>query len=389
MKSWAVAYTLLILAYYNENLLICCAKGTMVSIEDSVRKLLVNLIIRLELEDKFKMIDKEIICKHNGSKFIFKGLQHPERIKSTEGIDYFWLEEANVDTSDDTFEHVLPTIRKKGSKLICTFNKQLATDAVYKNMINSDDAYTYKCHTTYKDNIFLSERSKHTIKRMKEQNKARYDHIYGGGFRTEMEGAYWNEELIIHPNKEQLETILKIDGEWDRLVVSLDPAGKDKITSDPAGIIVVGKKDNINYVLEDVSGIMSPKKWATKSIELYHKHNASTLLYESNGVGSTAPTIIRDIDESIHLTDIWSSKNKMTRAHAILYLYEQERVIHVRHFADLEYEMLTYDGDKKKSPNRLDALGFALTNLNPRKNILPEGMVFADMGELLQDGYHF
>jgi len=349
MKSWAIAFILIILSYYNDDLLICCAKGTMVSISDSVKKLLEDLIAYLDIQDAFVIQDKTITCKHTRSTFIFKGLQHPDRLKSTEGIDYLWLEEANVDTDDETFDVVMPTIRKEGSKVFMSFNPKLKEEAVYRRYILTDDPYTYKCHTTYKDNPFLSSRSRHTIEDMRRKDLKKYKHIYEGECRTEIEGALWKDSYFNYGNDD--------NPVFEKIVVSVDPAGGDETEKgDAAGIAVVGKYAGIDRwcIIEDATGNMSPNSWAKKCVALYNKYEANKIVYETNYGKFIVRDLIRSVDKRVPLEGVNSLKGKLTRAEPVAVLYEQGKVDHAEMFVDLEYEMTSFNGTGK-SPNRMDA----------------------------------
>jgi len=71
----------------------------------------------------------------NGSDFLFKGLHHNEQsIKSIEGIDVAWVEEAQT-VSNSSIEVLTPTVRKPGSQIIYTYNRLLEEDPVHKRLV--------------------------------------------------------------------------------------------------------------------------------------------------------------------------------------------------------------------------------------------------------------
>lgn len=160
--------------------------------------------------------------------------------------------------------------------------------------------------------------------------------------------------------------------ELKRIVVAIDPSGSDKTTSDEAGIIVAGidtKGDG--YVLEDLSGIFSPNGWAYKAISAYHDWDADRIVAEKNYGGDMVETVIRNLSPEISYKDVTASRGKYLRAEPIAALYERGKVHHVGKFNKLEDEMcLWLPGDK--SPNRMDALVWALTDLmtQPKKTFM-------------------
>lgn len=133
MKSHTVARYLLIQARM-EKKRILCAREFQNSISESSHQLLADLITLYELTD-FVVTDKSIINKVNGSDFLFKGLRHNEQsIKSIEGIDIAWVEEAQT-ISKESIEVLTPTVRKPGSKIIYTYNRLLEDDPVHQRLV--------------------------------------------------------------------------------------------------------------------------------------------------------------------------------------------------------------------------------------------------------------
>ena len=370
-KSWSVAYILLIIALREPNHLILCAKGTQISIKDSAKALLEKIIIREHWEDLFDITNAEIKCKINNSRFIFKGLKNVRSVKSTEGITICWVEEANVDTTADTYEILLPTIRTEKSIVILTFNPENEDDYVYQRFVKTPRDIDYLVHVTYDDNIFLSEVSKQEIEHMQKDNYEKYLYIYGGQCKTAVEGALWSRDIILYCSKEEREEYYNTNFKaFERIVVAVDPSITSTNTSDACGIVVIGKLFNQHryVVLDDKTGIMSPSQWADVAISLYYRYKADRVIAEINQGGDMVKTIIQQKDVSVAYRGVHASRGKITRAEPIAALYEELRVSHADRFTGLEYEMVTYTGAKSdKSPNALDALVWGLTELSGKK----------------------
>lgn len=384
-KSWSVAYILLIIAMREAGHLILCAKGTQISIADSAKALLEKLIEREGWGDCFEIKKTEIICLVTGSRFIFKGLKNARSIKSTEGITICWVEEANVDTTENTYEILLPTIRTENSIVVLTFNPEDETDYVYQRYVKNPRDIDYLSHVTYKDNRFLSEVSKVEIEHTRNSNYHKYLYIYGGECKKETEGALWNRDIIPVCSKEEKEHYFKTEfSEFERIVVAIDPSITSKNTSDACGIVAVGKLLNQEkfVVLDDKTAILTPSQWADTALSLYYRYKADRIVAEINQGGDMVKTIIHQKDR-VPYRGVHASRGKITRAEPIAALYEELRVTHIEHFAGLEYEMVTYTGAKsEKSPNSLDALVWGLTDLSGRKsrkgyaNVSPAGTMF-------------
>ncbi len=148
-----------------------------------------------------------------------------------------------------------------------------------------------------------------------------------------------------------------------RIVIAIDPSGSGHADSDECGIGAAGIDERGHgYVLDDLSGIMLPTAWATKAVRAFHEREADRIVAEVNYGGAMVEATIRSIDPDVPFRAVTASRGKLIRAEPVSALYEQGRVHHVGSFPQLEDEMCEYDGTGK-SPNRLDWLVWALTDL--------------------------
>ena len=133
LKSHTVARILLIRARQQKTR-VACFREMQNSIADSSHQLLADLIEEFDLND-FRVTDKNIVNSQNSSDFIFKGLHRNEQsIKSTEGIDIAWVEEAQT-VSQRSLEVLTPTVRKEDSQIIYTYNRLEEEDPVHKRLV--------------------------------------------------------------------------------------------------------------------------------------------------------------------------------------------------------------------------------------------------------------
>jgi phage terminase large subunit-like protein len=178
---------------------------------------------------------------------------------------------------------------------------------------------------------------------------------------TDVSGALWNLDAIDRARRERA-------SELQRIVVAIDPAVSSHEGSDETGIIVAGKDAlGHGYVLEDLSGRYQPADWAKTAISAYRAHRANRIVAEVNNGGEMVENTLRVIDPNIPYTAVHASRGKYLRAEPVAALYEQGKVHHVGNFALLEDQMTTFvpdiDRSKRGSPDRLDALVWALTDL--------------------------
>lgn len=177
-KSWAAARALVIMAASGK-LRILCTREVQNSIKDSVHKLLKDQIEMLGLNPWFR-ITNESITSASGSEFLFKGLRFdPLGIKSTEGVDICWVEEAQS-VSSDSWAILIPTIRKEGSEIWVTFNPGEESDPTYQRFIVNppDDSITVEVN--YYDNPYLPETLRKEMEYCKRVDYDAYEHIWLG-----------------------------------------------------------------------------------------------------------------------------------------------------------------------------------------------------------------
>lgn len=225
-KSWCVARYLINVAHTSK-VRIGCFRELQTSIKDSVHRLLVDQIDALGLTAWFRVTEKSIISLATGSEFLFKGLRHnSSEIKSTEGIDIAWVEEAQI-VSNDSWEFLIPTIRKAGSELIITFNAMEETDATYQRFIPR----CLTCHQSYEtvalaefhasthpdhkmhmpppdaevikvnwnDNPWFPEVLDNERRYMLKQDPAAYEHVWNGGCRIIGDAVIFKNSYIVEP----------------------------------------------------------------------------------------------------------------------------------------------------------------------------------------------
>lgn len=159
---------------------ICCARQFQSKIAESVYTLLKETIYKWELQADFNITNNSIINKHTGSEFLFYGLwRNIDEVKSLEGIDILWIEEAH-NLREDQWQILEPTIRKQGSEIWIIFNPNLITDFVYKRFIINTPPNSIKQKINYLNNPFLSQTMLDIIEACKAEDEEDYQHIYLG-----------------------------------------------------------------------------------------------------------------------------------------------------------------------------------------------------------------
>lgn len=187
-----------------------------------------------------------------------------------------------------------------------------------------------------------------------------------GALIEDVEGALWTSSMM---EAARVEAAFEVT----RIVVAVDPPVTANKTSDECGIVVVGadtRGDPRNWralVLEDASVRgASPDGWARAALAAMERHGADRLVAEVNQGGDLVEKMIRGQDALVPFKAVRATRNKMLRAEPVAALYEQGRVKHLRGLAALEAQMCQMSATGwhgKGSPDRLDALVWALTEL--------------------------
>lgn len=148
------------------------------------------------LNEYFSITDKKIEC-YNGTKFIFKGLyRNITGIKSTEGIDYCWIEEAQS-ISQESIDFLWPTVRTPGSQFFITFNPLEAEDPIYKRFITNERKDTLLININYWDNPHFPDVLRDEMLYDKEYNYDKYLHVWCGEVKNVTDACIFKDKFTI------------------------------------------------------------------------------------------------------------------------------------------------------------------------------------------------
>lgn len=163
---------------------VLCCREIQNSIRDSSYQVLKDTAERLGISGRFSFLESEIRHNATGSRFIFKGLLRNEQsVKSTEGIDVCWVEEAQT-VSEASWEVLIPTIRKPGSEIWVTFNLLNADDPTTKRFVENPPPEAYVRKVNYDENPYMPESLRKELEHDKATDYEKYLHIWEGFPRT-------------------------------------------------------------------------------------------------------------------------------------------------------------------------------------------------------------
>jgi len=159
-----------------------------------VHKLLADQIDRLGLQDHYEIVEHTIRGR-NGSEFIFEGLRHNvTKIKSMEAVDIAWIEEADR-VSDESWQVLIPTIRKPGSEIWVTFNPQMRADATYQRFVEHPPENALVQKVSWRDNPWFPDELTSELEHLKQVDYDEYLHVWEGEFKSFATSAIYGNQL--------------------------------------------------------------------------------------------------------------------------------------------------------------------------------------------------
>jgi len=181
----------------------------------------------------------------------------------------------------------------------------------------------------------------------------------------------WTEEMLaraLWPPHQSLPP-------FKRIVVGVDPAVTASPHTDETGIIVAGlTEDGYAIVLDDLSEKMAPLVWAQRVVEAFTQYQADAVVAEVNNGGDLVQKLLETVASSLNVICVRATRGKYLRAEPVAALYAQGRVFHGCAFPVLVEQLRTFPHKTTGSPDRLDALVWALTDLmgSPTSSPLPQ-----------------
>lgn len=192
-KSWSFARMLLIKGA-ERPLRILCARETQRSIADSVHHLLETQITALGLSSHYRVL-KSTIIGVNGTVFIFAGLRNNiDNIKSLEDVDIVWVEEAHK-VSKESWDKLIPTIRKAGSEIWVSFNPDFASDNTYVRFVLKRPPKARVVALTWRDNPWFPAELEAERRYCQETDPDAYENIWEGDPKSAVSGAVYLSEI--------------------------------------------------------------------------------------------------------------------------------------------------------------------------------------------------
>jgi phage terminase large subunit len=313
-KSWTFARALLMRAA-SKPTRVLCTREVQLSIRDSVHRLLSDQIESLGIGGAFEVTRDEI--RHsNGSMFVFSGLaQHTvESIKSFEGIDVVWCEEAQ-NISKRSWDVLLPTIRKAGSEVWLTLNPHLETDETYQRFVANPPPNSWLARVNWRDNPWFSDVLDNERKETERRDPDNYANIWEGEPLRVAEGAIYRAEVesLFAAGRVRtvpVDPIIPVHTVWD--LGWADSMAIAMVQRSASEIRVVGYLESSNQVLSWYIGEIEKlgHRWGTD----YIPHDGASRDFKT---GKSTEELLKAMGRKVRVLEAMSVEEGIRAARAI------------------------------------------------------------------------
>jgi phage terminase large subunit-like protein len=299
---------------------------------------------------------KRRVTFHNGATASAYSADEPDRLRGP-NHDLAWADELAAWRYPDAFDQLMLGLRIGERPRVVVTTTPRPTPLILRLVKTDDGSVMITRGSTYENSQNLAPDFLTEMKRRYEGTRLGRQEL-NAEILEDVDGALWDRDSI---------DAARLSGTippLSRIVVAVDPAVTSSESSAETGIIVAGADPHGHgYVLDDRSMRASPVDWARAVLAAYHQHKADTIVAEANQGGDLVRELLRTVDRNAPIKLVHASRGKRTRAEPISSLYEQGRVHHVGYFSDLEDQLCSWVPDVSGSPDRLDALVWAFTDL--------------------------
>lgn len=287
-KSWDAAGQAVYLAS-NYKLKFLCARQFQNKISESVYTLIKALIEDSPYAKDYKFTDNSIVNRVTGSEFLFYGIaRNINEIKSTEGVDILWLEEAQYLT-EEQWKVIEPTIRKSGSEIWLIWNPDEYMDFIYQRFVVNPPPDCVSRLINWTENCFLSETMIKVIHHAYKEDRKSAEHIYGGipktgGDKSVISLAYILAAIDAHKK------------------LGWEASGKKRIGFDVADDgedmnATVGVHGNILKFVDEWAGLEDELLKSSTRVYRAAKSWGASVTYDSIGVGAHVGSKFKELND--------------------------------------------------------------------------------------------
>ena len=411
-KSWSAARALLIIAAKSK-VRILCARELQNSISESVHKLLCDQIDALGLSHVYQIQQASIVCTATGSEFFFEGIRNNiNKIKSYEGVDYCWVEEAHA-VSSNSWGVLIPTIRKElkdpatgavtfKSEIWITFNPELETDATYKEFVLNPKPDSFVVKMNWRDNEWFPQVLFDEMLDLKSKDVDSYLHIWEGNCKANLEGAVYAKELRAALEEDRIcklpyDPVTGVSTFWDLGISDYTSIWFAQRVG--FNYHIIDYYENTGYGLDHYLSTLQAKKYIYDTLWLPHDAKA-----REKGTGKSIEELAKSKGNRVRIVPKLKLFDGINAARTVFpkLLFDADKcdigIQHLRRYRyDVQKEHGQPTGTFSNSPKHdehshaADALRYLAVGLRePKRNVtskVREALGFVPRSPLAQDGW--
>lgn len=290
----------------------------------------------------------------NGAVAVVHSASDPEGLRGPQ-FDAAWSDEAAKWPDAEAAWSMLQFGLRLGTKPRQVVTSTPRAVPLIRNLLADDDVMVTRA-TTYDNRANLADAFFSAVIKTYEGTRLGRQEL-NGELLEDDPGALWTRTLI-----ERCRT--PAAPAFARVVVGVDPPASSGVGADECGIVVAGLGvDDHVYVIADRSRARAkPAAWARRVAEAYENFDADRVIAEVNQGGEMVVSVLHQVAPTLPVRQVLATRGKKVRAEPVAALYEQGRVSHLAPLPELEDQMCNFAG-RGKSPDRLDALVWAITDL--------------------------
>lgn len=299
----------------------------------------------------------------NGSRIKGFSAEEPDRLRGPQHHGG-WLDELAAWPRTDTYDQYKFGLRLGlHPKTVITTTPR--PTKIIKELIADEHTFVTR-GSTFDNKLNLAPAALAEFERKYANTRLGQQELYGAVL-DDNPGALWTRSMI-----DETRMTTETTPPFTRVVVGVDPAVTSGEDSDLTGIVTAAMDAQGHYyILSDDTIKASPQEWATKAVQVFDRYKADRIVAETNNGGDLVVHLFQQVKATIPVRKVTASRGKIVRAEPIAALYEQGRVHHVGYFSELEDQMCEFEpGLNMKSPDRMDALVWALTELSEGSSTL-------------------
>ena len=291
----------------------------------------------------------------NGSRIKLFSADEPERFRGPQHHGA-WCDEMGAYRYEEAFDQLQFGLRLGKKPRVVVTTTPRPTRLIKSLAMRQDGSVVITRGTTFDNAANLAPSALIELQARYNGTRLGRQELYGE-ILDDVEGALWTRGLIDRNRVSERPAM-------GRIVVSVDPAVTNNANSDETGIVVCGStNDGQGYVLGDYSFRGSPLQWATKAVELFDEFKADAILVEVNQGGDMVSAVLKQVRTGLPIREVRAHVGKKLRAEPVAAMYEQGRIHHVGEFVFLEEQMCNWTTDDPNSPDRIDAMVQACSDL--------------------------